>query len=262
MFVTSIAYETIIIFLTVIKAYPIALQREIKTPLYTLLLEDGVAYYILIIASQIITTVSVFSKNPYFGHVVIVAYPPVAVAGIACGRLLLRPQRLLLNRSGTATGTEWRTDDLNTASITLDDISQGDKPDVFSLSQDLPGERLKTVRVEGSTNWDTRPRLSNKRPSLILMGGEGLVGVPQPSSPSYQESGSLDKEIDLSGHSLRGFMVEREDVRQVDGELISREVVQAGDFPPFSYGSRRNVLESNNGGGDGVLTISRLGRYD
>lgn len=95
MLVATLTYEAILVTLTAIKAYPVAIQRGVKTPLYTLLLHDGLLYFLVIMILQIINLISIFQPGPLTG-VMVNAFPALAVIGVSCSRLLLRLQRALV----------------------------------------------------------------------------------------------------------------------------------------------------------------------
>lgn len=91
---TSIAFETIVILLIVVRSYPIVRLRGVKSPLYTLIFEDGLVYYCAIALSQVVALVYGFKAT--LPMLFIVRWPfSQPVIGIACHRLLLHPQPLL-----------------------------------------------------------------------------------------------------------------------------------------------------------------------
>lgn len=96
--ITGISYETIIITLTIYKTLSVAHQSGVRTPLYTLILGDGLLYYILIVASQIISLIT--SVVPTSISLALAATSPsVAVTGIACTHLFTHLQRHLTQRN-------------------------------------------------------------------------------------------------------------------------------------------------------------------
>jgi len=257
-FVTAIIFETIMVVLTVMKSYPLVRQRGLHTPLFTLLLEDGLLYYIFIIGSQIINLVAIFTHS-WIGAAMFMSYPSVAVITVACNRLLLRPQRALLG-TGLQMTSAFRSYDLRTASITLRDIPhrRGSRNTNHSfLSRDLPGERLE-IRDKSSAGWPSVPRLSKKRASILFVDG---YGSSQSHNPVHEAGSNLDTETGPSNQYLRGITVQREDVQQVDGDAEHTEVLVSSEGG-FSYGSRSNVLDSGGIQDSGALRISRIGRYD
>jgi hypothetical protein len=89
--------ETLIIMLTVIKSYPIFRQGLTKLPLYNLLFRDGLVYYCAIVVAQVLTLVCFYSGNisiPLSG-------PSLPAAIVACNRLLIRLQSVLINQDVT-----------------------------------------------------------------------------------------------------------------------------------------------------------------
>lgn len=68
-----------------------------------MLLEDGVLYYLVVIAIQILTSVSFFVPSDLTIPLVR-AYPTFVVIGVACNRLFSRLQSLLLSKGKGQTG--------------------------------------------------------------------------------------------------------------------------------------------------------------
>ncbi|KAG8806949.1 hypothetical protein FRC17_004716, partial [Serendipita sp. 399] len=93
--VLAVVFETVIVVLTVIRTYPLARQANIRTPLFTLLLRDGLFFYILIIISQVITLVAFLVPSQFTGPI-LESSPAIAVLSIACNRMLVRLQRTLI----------------------------------------------------------------------------------------------------------------------------------------------------------------------
>ncbi|PVF96240.1 hypothetical protein CPB86DRAFT_799036 [Serendipita vermifera] len=104
-FLTGIAFETCMVALTIIRSYPIARSnREISftAPLWRLLLQDGIFYYICIIGVQVFTVIlSSSPQNTAHSVPAILSYLPFVVPGIACNRLFIRLQTALLVKEGT-----------------------------------------------------------------------------------------------------------------------------------------------------------------
>ena len=96
-FIASLGFEIMIIFLTVYQSWSIASQKGIRTPIYTMLLEDGLSYFLIIVASQLMSFIGIMVPSalaiPLLG-----SYPSVPIAGVACSRLFIRLQRLLLRK--------------------------------------------------------------------------------------------------------------------------------------------------------------------
>lgn len=129
----SIAFETAVIILIVIRSYPVVRLRGIHSPLFTLIFEDGLVYYCVIILTQVISLALGF-KTTLTTAPILRSPLLTAVTGIACNRLLLRPQPLLRNR-----GEQMRSSLLSTTAT----IAFHPREDEVHLSQDLPGERLR-----------------------------------------------------------------------------------------------------------------------
>jgi hypothetical protein len=135
LFVTSITFETTMIILTVIKSYPFIRQREVHSPVLTMLFEDGLIYYVFIVCLQAINLGVIFSPSLTAGSFS-AAFPTLAAIAIACHRLLLRQQRVLLR---TNVGmTNFHSSDFHTASITLSSVHRRGSNTSFS-SRDMRG---------------------------------------------------------------------------------------------------------------------------
>lgn len=104
---TGISYETIIIGLTIYQSWSVARQSGVRTPLYTLILGDGIIYYMFIMASQILTLITSSTHTP-ISLALAAASPSVPVTGIACSRLFTRLQCHLIqkNQGVTSLGME------------------------------------------------------------------------------------------------------------------------------------------------------------
>ncbi|PVG00134.1 hypothetical protein CPB86DRAFT_730111 [Serendipita vermifera] len=87
-FITSIAFETFVIVLTIIKSWPILRNRQTKLPLSSLLLKDGLAYYLAILSAQLLLLVSGFAAGFTVGMPIFSSLPALAVLGVACNRML------------------------------------------------------------------------------------------------------------------------------------------------------------------------------
>jgi hypothetical protein len=105
-FITSIVFETCIVILTLIKSYPLLRQREAKLRLSSILFTDGLLYYFAIIISQVLTLIIFLAGNPSLSIPVATSYPSIAIVIVACNRLFIRLQRVLLLRDGNMTTTD------------------------------------------------------------------------------------------------------------------------------------------------------------
>ncbi|PVG00136.1 hypothetical protein CPB86DRAFT_248949 [Serendipita vermifera] len=97
-FIMSILFETFVIFVTVIKSWPILRHRRFKLPMYSLLLKDGLVYYISICSMHAVIVIAGFFADFITAVEVITSIPALAVTGIACNRMFLRLQATLLGR--------------------------------------------------------------------------------------------------------------------------------------------------------------------
>lgn len=95
-FIAGIAYETCMVALTIIRSWPVARGRDIKLPLWSLLLQDGLIYYLFIIAAQIFVTIVMrVPVDISISVLIMLSYSPIFVVGIACNRLFIRLEMLL-----------------------------------------------------------------------------------------------------------------------------------------------------------------------
>jgi hypothetical protein len=312
-FIMCIGFETMIICLTVYKSWSVAVQRGIKTPLYTLILEDGVTYYIVIILSQVLTIAAVYIPSSITGPIT-GSRPSITVCGIACNRLFTRLQRLLLEQSVVPSG--FPTADFATSSSPR--ISYGGGITTKHRSPSPQSKRQSREEKPQPRRSSQGTRLSKHvRNSGSGSGGSSDIGMGRVSGTSIKShdsgrlergpwrghprrhgdrrmSGSLDKEIDLSGHYraveairksndipdhhkppregevevMQSVAVEASGDRGIDDEILSSHENDG----PFTHGSGKSVLDpsprftgelSNVPDDDvGRLTVSRVGRYD
>jgi hypothetical protein len=101
MFVASITFETTILTLTVIKSYPLARQAS-RSSVFTMILEDGLIYYIVMLSLHVINLIILFTPSLAAASIM-PSYPTIAVMAVACNRLLIRQQRLLLGHRSEVT---------------------------------------------------------------------------------------------------------------------------------------------------------------
>ncbi|PVG00131.1 hypothetical protein CPB86DRAFT_248760 [Serendipita vermifera] len=100
-FLPSFVFETSVVILTIIKVYPMVWQAPGRLPLLTMLLSDGIAYYIIIMVAQTFVFGVSFSPNLSLLLPVCNSAPAILVGTIACGRLLIRLQELLVKDETT-----------------------------------------------------------------------------------------------------------------------------------------------------------------
>jgi hypothetical protein len=110
-FTNTLSFELLSIVLIVYKTWPMARLRGIKTPLFSLLLEDGVAHYLCFLASKLFVVGCIFVPT-VLSSIVLPASLPIPVAALTINRLFLRLQRTMLNeRPGL---TEYTTTGVST----------------------------------------------------------------------------------------------------------------------------------------------------
>ncbi|PVG00141.1 hypothetical protein CPB86DRAFT_249086 [Serendipita vermifera] len=105
-FITSIAFETCIITLTFVRSYPLSRRQETKFPLSTVLLTDGLIYFLAILASQIASLIINVIGDLSLILPVTLSYPALAIIAVACNRLFIRLQTVLLVQRGYTTADE------------------------------------------------------------------------------------------------------------------------------------------------------------
>jgi hypothetical protein len=139
MFVAAITFETAIIILTAIKSLPHARH----TPLFTMVLRDGFVYYFSILALHILNLIILFTPSLAVASIM-PSYPTLAVMTVACNRLLIRQQRMLIDADSETTAN-FQSSDPHIVSIALRKIRRhGSNP---SFSRDLHGEdQISTIK--------------------------------------------------------------------------------------------------------------------
>jgi hypothetical protein len=91
-FIASILFETYVIVAILAKCVPLALSPKVRSPLSTILVTDGLIYYIIILAFQLLDIVLSFAGETPVSMPVIASYPITALVGVACNRLFIRLQ--------------------------------------------------------------------------------------------------------------------------------------------------------------------------
>lgn len=297
-FVTSIGFETVIIVLTIYKSWSVAIQRGIRTPLYTLLLEDGAIYYFFILLSQMLSIITVWVPSalsaPVGG-----AYPSIAVSGIACNRLFTRLQRLLVSRGKGQ--TDFLTADL--ISTSAPSTSYGGTPTKYGGHTAPPTRATLDNEISHSRispNRSGNPRRGSDDSNDNEFGMETISKKPTQSRRLERDASHIHTEHhDVSAASQHGGNLEKKiepskDISTATGNTRSRQeptdqtrqyqrmrrqvkdvevTVQVDGEVPGSLTYRRNVLDpsprnvgelSNISPNDdiGRLIVSRVGRYD
>jgi hypothetical protein len=147
-----------VIILIVIKSYPLVRVPGFKAPLSSLLFEDGLAFYCIILISQIITLIS-WIRPSLVTYPVIESFPSFFVIIIACNRLLLRSQRLLQHGSDLSTSFTSRGLAI-AAGITLEFRHGGNtNPTDYSIGEDLELARIR--KEEKSQTQANTPRIES-----------------------------------------------------------------------------------------------------
>ncbi|PVG00126.1 hypothetical protein CPB86DRAFT_782992 [Serendipita vermifera] len=88
--IPAFAFDTSALVLTLVKVHPMIKQAGVRLPILTLLLSDGIAYYIVIIISQALSFVATYPKNSS------IVLPIVVANAVACNRLFIRLQEVLV----------------------------------------------------------------------------------------------------------------------------------------------------------------------
>jgi hypothetical protein len=150
-FLTPLIYETLVIVLTVIKSYPILRMGPISLPVFELLFQDGLAFYCAIVAAEALTLICAYSGNMSLIITVPLSSPALPLAAVACNRLLMRLQSMLIKRDVMALGPRSLTTNgsigfWNRPVTTTDEFNPGT---VFDFER---GKRRKR-QEELATNW-------------------------------------------------------------------------------------------------------------
>lgn len=311
-FITCLSFETMIVCLTVYKSWSVAVQRGIRTPLYNLVLGDGIVYYIIIMLSQILTIAALYIPSSMTGPIA-GSSPTIAVCGIACNRLFTRLQRLLLSKG------------VIQSSFPTEDFATSSSPQISYGGGIISEKRTSSPRLKRQSQEVPQPRRSSQGTRLSKhlrrsgSFGSGEIGMGRVSGTSIksqdsgihrrlergpwrghaqrhddrQMSGSLDKEIDLSGHYKAFEAVQKShDIpdhhkppREGEVEITQSVAVEPSGDPrvsellsshesdgPFTHGGGKSVLDpsprfvgklSSVPDDDvGRLSISRVGKYD
>jgi hypothetical protein len=95
-FITAIVFETIVIALTVIRVWSISCDQHLRLPLLDILMQDGIIYYISANSINFIVLFTGLYADFTIALAIFGSLPAVAVAGVACNRMLLRLQSVLL----------------------------------------------------------------------------------------------------------------------------------------------------------------------
>jgi hypothetical protein len=96
-FTTCIAFETLVIALTVIGLSSFLHGPHMRLPLVSLLMQDGLIYYFCIISIHFLLFFTGIFANVTWSLPFAMTSPAIAVAGVACNRMLLRLQNVLLS---------------------------------------------------------------------------------------------------------------------------------------------------------------------
>jgi hypothetical protein len=99
-FTNTLVFEAFSISLIVYKSWPLARLRRVETPLFSMLLEDGIAYYLCFSASKLFIVVCVYVPS-VVATVTLPAFISVSVGSLAVNRLFLRLQRTMLNKTSS-----------------------------------------------------------------------------------------------------------------------------------------------------------------
>ncbi|KAG8767751.1 hypothetical protein FRC16_007281, partial [Serendipita sp. 398] len=195
----ALTSETIIVILTFIRTYPIARQKTVNTPpLFNLLLQDGIFFYLLIMIAQVITLVSLLSPSVFSGPV-LESSPGTVVLAIACNRMLVRLQKALIY-----TTQKPFTDASETESVSAEWTVGGTSKGNHNHHHDHEG-RGRGRRVSGASSHHHHRQDENE--GAILERGEGeekeVVTVPKLRKWSHgfasnHRGGTAGKELSSS----------------------------------------------------------------
>jgi hypothetical protein len=94
--IMSISLETLVIALTVIRLSSILRHKRTPLPIIRLLMQDSLVYYIVVVSIHSFVLLVGFFANFTVAIAVFGSLPAIAVAGVACNRMLLRLRSVLL----------------------------------------------------------------------------------------------------------------------------------------------------------------------
>ncbi|KAG8783014.1 hypothetical protein FRC15_005924 [Serendipita sp. 397] len=105
-FTVALVFETSIVLFTILKSYPFLAQKSNSMDggmfrLSSVLLNDGVAYYVAVILSHVISmyaSIAPVDANPMVTIPIMASSLPIPVSIVACNRLFLRLHDVLLTR--------------------------------------------------------------------------------------------------------------------------------------------------------------------
>lgn len=275
-FIPNLVFETVIISLIVYKSWSIAAQTGIRTPLYTNLLEDGIVYYLAVMASQVLSLVCLLVPS-VLTIPIIRSYPAFAVTGIACNRLFTRLQRLLISKGKGQSGFSAHNIWSSIIPESKHDNDQTDsKPMNVQMPQPPPSKCL--VRMYMTRHNGRYQRNENLEKGLRM---EPIRRRTQDDDDDDLE-GYSDREVDASGcqttigsQKRRGLGHRDLETQRSYGTITGVEVLvkvdSDGPVGPFTYGEGKSVLDpssrrepSNKPGSEdvGSIIVSRMGRYD
>lgn len=198
---TGIAYETMVIGLTVYKSWAVARRSGVHPPLYSLLLGDGVIYYLLIMASQILSLIVALVPTS-LSIIILLPSPSIAVTGVACNHLFTRLQRHLLYG---ARG-----------------LNESDMEDTKTHTFPPRGVQHADARSTSGVGFHRHRRSSQLRPSAA---DRALVYNETTRAGSSSGIVHTDQEYDLSAHlkgtaaSPGGWGLELQDLERRTGSI-------------------------------------------
>jgi hypothetical protein len=110
-------------------------DQQVRLPLIHLLMLDGLVYYISIISTHSIILFTGLFADSTLALAVLGSFPTVATAGVACNRMLLRLQNVLLFDNVYTSGIAMTTMDVSagigadTLPITMEEEGRDSIPD-------------------------------------------------------------------------------------------------------------------------------------
>jgi hypothetical protein len=116
--ITCIVLETCFIVLTVIKTYP-QVRQQVGGPnnwLSSLLLTDGLIYYLTIITVQTSTLILTYVADSSVSFPIVASFPALTAIAISCNRLFIRLQSSLNNKTNRNLGDNtlsWRAAEIS-----------------------------------------------------------------------------------------------------------------------------------------------------
>jgi hypothetical protein len=134
-FIVAIIFETLVIALTVIKVWPVLRNRQTRLPLFTILVQDGLVFYFSTISIHFVVLFTGLFADLTIALAIFGTLPATAVTGVACNRLLLRLQGVLLESTIIGTDIEMTPVGVSAGVHASDTVAITTREEVWNISQ-------------------------------------------------------------------------------------------------------------------------------